>query len=159
MQLLNHTQSEAMHMSAHQLPSYYQPQWMPFHSFNCFSHVNCNLAHTKILQNSWLALIFLFLSAFITRSMYLPSPSTTNRMQHYVNFHMEYNWFEFKVFLLLDKLPWDCLPYYLPIAGGRIVRCRNLAHNVYFRQQELLYQEHFYYKKYLSGILRDVSKV
>ena len=38
-------------------------------------------------------------------NMYLLKPSTTNRMQHKVNFLMEYSWFEFRVFFLLDWLP------------------------------------------------------
>ena len=26
-------------VSAHQIPQYYQPQWIPFNVLNCFSHV------------------------------------------------------------------------------------------------------------------------
>ena len=44
-----------------------------------------------------------------------------SRMQLKVNFLPGYNWFEFKIFLVLDHLPYhgerDSLSYYLPIAG------------------------------------------
>ena len=46
------------------------------------------------------------------------------RMWHMVNFEVEFDKFEFKVFLLLDWLPKTKEPsllYYLPIAGGRII--------------------------------------
>ena len=37
--LSNHTRSEAMHVSAHQQPQYYQTKEDTFHGLICFSHV------------------------------------------------------------------------------------------------------------------------
>ena len=52
-------------------------------------------------------------------------PLRSGRIWHKVNFKAEFNRFDFRVFLLLDWLPsqgWrTSLPYYLPIAGGRII--------------------------------------
>ena len=51
-------------------------------------------------------------------------PLCTGRMWHKVNFYVEFNRFEFRVFLLLNgcltKEKEPSLPYYLPIAEGRI---------------------------------------
>ena len=47
------------------------------------------------------------------------------QVQHKVIFNAEFNRFEFSAFLLLDQLQImvkkSSLPYYLPIAGGRIL--------------------------------------
>ena len=40
---------------------------------------------------------------------HLSNPSATDRMWHEVNFYGEYELFEFKVFLLLNQLPHQCL--------------------------------------------------
>ena len=52
-------------------------------------------------------------------------PLCMNRKQHKVNYWTEFNRFEFRILLLLGcftKVKELSLPYYLPIAGGRITR-------------------------------------
>ena len=57
--LSNHTQSEAMCMSAHWLPQYYQPQWASTIIWTAsIAWQTCyKLAHTKMLQNFLLTLV------------------------------------------------------------------------------------------------------
>ena len=45
-----------MHMSAHQLQQYYQPQWVPSMGLSALVtwYKHHKLAHTKISQNFWL---------------------------------------------------------------------------------------------------------
>ena len=40
--------------------------------------------------------------------MYIPNPSTINRIWHKVNLSVELNRFKFRVFLLRDQLPYQC---------------------------------------------------
>ena len=51
------------------------------------------------------------------------SPSTQAGCDTSLNFSADFNCFEFRVFLLLDRLQYQeySLPNYLPIAGERIV--------------------------------------
>ena len=62
---------------------------------------------------------------FLDHFIIFTQPLRSGRIWHKVNFLVEFNRFEFRVFLLLDQLPTKAeepsLSYYLPIAGGRII--------------------------------------
>ena len=73
--------------------------------------------HKKKKKKKWIILI---------QNLYhIYQPLSSDRIWHKVNFLAEFNRFEFRVFLLLDELPhegWrNSLPYYSPIAGGKII--------------------------------------
>ena len=44
----------------------------------------------------------------------LPNPFSTSRKRHKISFLAEYSWFQFRVFLLLDRLPYQSLRFYFP---------------------------------------------
>ena len=43
--------------------------------------------------------------------MYLANSFTMSKMQNKVNFEVELNWYEFRIFLLLDLLIGGCIPF------------------------------------------------
>ena len=51
--------------------------------------------------------------------IYLPNPSTPGRTWYKVNFKVDYNWFEFRVFFNLTKAKEHNLLYCLPITKER----------------------------------------
>ena len=68
--------------------------------------------------------ITFYLHVIAWQSVYLPDPSSTNRMWHKINLYAEQSSFDFRVFLLLDWLPKQkakepSLPNYFPINEGR----------------------------------------
>ena len=94
----------------------------PSPSFFCLPILpGCNLFY--FLNWSDEVLLKIILEFLIHIHIY--QPLHLGRIWHKVNFLVEFNKFEFRLFLLLDNLPhqerWTSLPYYLPIAGRRII--------------------------------------
>ena len=75
----------------------------------------------SIYQSIYLS-IYLFVSVCFYSKLFIifTQPLRSGRIWHKVNFYAEFNRFEFRVFLLLEAEE-PSLPYYLPIAGGRII--------------------------------------
>ena len=75
-------------------------------------------------SSSWLLLhchhyncAFMYCFTFF---FFFPNPSARAGYDTRSIFEAEFNRFEFRVFLLLDSAEEPSLPYYLPLAGGRI---------------------------------------
>ena len=69
--------------------------------------------------------VYVYMYVSMCAFMYIPNPSARAGCDIWSIFQAEFNRFKFRVFLLLDRLPYQhSLPYYLPIAGGM----NNLIH-------------------------------
>ena len=70
--LSNHTQSESIHnMAAHQLQQYCQPQWVlsTISTALVMLYTCSKLTHTKILQNFWLTILYIYISLYLNRAI------------------------------------------------------------------------------------------
>ena len=65
------------------------------------------VSHNTYLKENKLSKIYNNQGKIPGLSVYSDNRSYRGKMQHKVNFSVEYSWFEFKIFLLLDRLSYQ----------------------------------------------------